>query len=116
MTTNETTAQHTPGPWHVDSRPVRGEAASISASGSKPGTRLMIAGCHDVDGYSGNTAANARLIAAAPGMLGALETARTALDNMRNARRLGWEYDEATAWKDADAAIDAAIRAARGEE
>ena len=105
------TGRHTPGPWQVDPRPVRGEAASISAPGSKPNTRLMIAGCHDVDGFSGSTAANARLIAAAPGMLEALAFIIELADAQRRAgdRHLTVRQDQLDNAR-------AAIRAARGEE
>ena len=55
-------AQHTPGPW-----------AKIGASVANASTRKTIAVAVGCDGNSGEEEANARLIAAAPELLEALE-------------------------------------------
>jgi hypothetical protein len=76
-------AQHTPGPWTVGRGYLRGMKASIEALGTAPDTRLIIAHVDNVDGFRGETDANARLIAAAPGMAALLA------DTIRR-----WDTDE----------------------
>lgn len=66
-----TTTTHTPGPWTVKIFP---DKAIVSAP------RETIT-CFDEQPVSDITAANARLIAAAPAMLQALKEARWALTN-----------------------------------
>ena len=82
--------KHTPGPWHDGRIPSRGRiyiVPSVSEGGVFEWT------------------ANARLIAAAPELLAALETARALLEHVPHIP------DEAH-WHQ----INAAIRKARGEE
>lgn len=63
-------SKHTPGPWHVGQSSKRGHEvwARTSDTGS-----MMVAGC----GHAEFDQANARLIAAAPELLEALEDAAT---------------------------------------
>ena len=58
-------SKYTPGPWTVDPPTIRSLRHSIQASRA----RLIIAHIDDVEGFTngcGSTAANARLIVAAP--------------------------------------------------
>ncbi len=76
--TTQNTAAHTPGPWHVNSTEAHGEACSYAAliigaesAGSPCVASLEFGGTIETD--SETTKANARLIAAAPELLAALE-------------------------------------------
>lgn len=113
-------AQHTPGPWHIDTD---GEG--------RP--NAIVTSTHDHDGldddicevYGGNydddatREANARVIAAAPCMLTALETARELLDEAMSVHIYdadnGEEPDPDCAYAAGLAEIDAALRKAKGE-
>lgn len=63
------TAQHTPGPWNVSGQPIEFDEA-IVADGPIAIARLPRAGQAALNGQMG---ANARLIAAAPDLLDALQ-------------------------------------------
>ena len=93
-------SRHTPGPWEINER--HGGVIYIEGVGN------TVAICHD-DGFDIDHAeaeANARLIAAAPQMLEALEAA----DALIHRLLMGADY----AQKEVEE-IRAAIRAAKGE-
>ena len=62
--------EHTPGPWTIGPKFIGTMSSVIKERGNG---KLIIAHIDDVDGFEGDTAANARLIAAAPELLKALE-------------------------------------------
>lgn len=69
-------AAHTPGPWYVD-----GDGHVTANADDEHGICRPII-CERVMGFSGDEAANARLIAAAPEMLEALRKAHSAISDL----------------------------------
>ncbi len=72
--------EFTPGPWEYAGRSLRGMTATILAPGDQG--KLIIAHVDDVDGFRGDSEANARLIAAAPDVMAALLQAKDALSDI----------------------------------
>lgn len=70
-------SKHTPGPWFAqDTRLVGGQVAVVGPNHDrKAGEQGVMVVAH-VNGRSGEQGANARLIAAAPDLLAALQAAR----------------------------------------
>ena len=96
---------HTPGPWHIATEPDSGNyAITVKSPGISSHVANIFAGrlCEE---HGGSAYANARLIAAAPDLLAALEALRGDL--------LRYPNDDARREMIVDAA-DAAIAAARG--
>lgn len=92
MTTNANPTSHTPGPWTVEyaiSSNGEGRPRITGMHSALTGGALILASLHDPDGRSH---ANARLIAAAPDMLEALNLA--ADDLHMTLRRLEVERQE----------------------
>ncbi len=71
---------HTQGPWSVDSNDARDEAQAILSDT----TGCIVAEAYALD-RPGDCEANARLIAASPGMLEALNAARAVIQDDRDA-------------------------------
>lgn len=65
--------QHTPGPWRVERQNPSPTTGEWMISGAKPGYLAEVRDCG-----SGDVAANAKLIAAAPDLLAAIEAMRVA--------------------------------------
>ena len=65
--------QHTPGPWRVERQNPSPTTGEWMVSGAKPGYLAEVRDCG-----SGDVAANAKLIAAAPDLLAAIEAMRVA--------------------------------------
>lgn len=84
QTTNETTVQHTPGPWIIETD--ESGLATVTDSATE-GIEIAKIRTHSirigikVPDLREEKTANARLIAAAPELLAALEAIRTAYDN-----------------------------------
>ena len=68
-------SKYTPGPWEIGKPLMRFMHAEISARGYHKDQRLIIAHVDSVDGFKGNSRANAHLIAAAPDLLEACKAA-----------------------------------------
>ena len=79
-------AEHTPGPWaHYDDRDTT-QRHEIAATGK------TVARIYCTNGHEEEDDANARLIAAAPELLSALEAiAQIQRDRCENARAEGWK-------------------------
>jgi hypothetical protein len=79
-----TTTQHTPGPWHIGSG--NGEGSIFAKNGRmrlETGGTTLYAICHNVSTWNiDEDDANARLIAAAPDLLEALETCVSELNQL----------------------------------
>ncbi len=71
QTGSPVTAQHTPGPWKYERFQTTADTWLIERRDS--GRKSFIAETHCTLGHGGNAEANARLIAAAPELLAALE-------------------------------------------
>lgn len=65
-------AEHTPGPWHADGSRVWGDTAELQSGGTMLRHKIADAAYHAEGGFE-EQHANARLIAAAPELLAALE-------------------------------------------
>ena len=65
--------RHTPGPWRVERQNPSPTTGEWMISGAKPGYLAEVRDCG-----SGDVAANAKLIAAAPDLLAAIEAMRVA--------------------------------------
>lgn len=78
-------AKHTPGPW---------ETLTFSNHELQTDIAMVKIGCrvHKI-GYSGEDWANARLIAAAPELLGALKQCRLALEPYDDVKPRDWKTD-----------------------
>ena len=79
-----TTTQHTPGPWHIGSG--NGEGSIFAENGRmrlETGGTTLYPICHNVSTWNiDEDDANARLIAAAPELLTALETCVSELNQL----------------------------------
>lgn len=71
----ENAIKHTPGPWHIGVRQPNSDKFIYGQDGSEVANCDMLTNFHDVN------LANARLIAAAPDMLEALEKAASILED-----------------------------------
>lgn len=84
------TTTHTPGPWQL-----KKNMSSVGIFDSV-GRHITRVPCVDQQSVRGE--ANARLIAAAPELLAALQALTSAVDQFTNAAHLGWpELDQARA-------------------
>ena len=72
---------HTPGPWTYRGLD-HGGRPMIATEDDRRGCYLLVALAEDVDGFSGNTLANARLIAQAPALREALRACLDAFDKI----------------------------------
>ena len=108
-------AKHTPGPWRLwadEDRPDVNQRVGDYGIGSPNPDGTRIATVHE---YEDDTEANARLMAAAPALLSALEDAATHLDQAAYSLAQAGKIDQARAAEiDAQHAL-AALRLARGE-
>jgi hypothetical protein len=110
---NETAdqSQHTPGPWFVAGREIHDRSTEYSETGARIGnTPNSIAEIHPVP--RGDAEANARLIAAAPELLAALEWCEKNLADI--ALPLADKYGHCTSMKSALDRARAAIASAKG--
>jgi hypothetical protein len=73
ITENGMKSQHTPGPWRVERQTPSPTTGEWMISGAKPGYLAEVRDCG-----SGDVKANAKLIAAAPDLLAAIEAMRVA--------------------------------------
>ena len=101
VTPGGSVAGHTPGPWYADGREVRGA-----------GSWTIAQGFHTPDGA---VERNARLIAAAPDLLAALQGAIGALEFSQDYHRDLGNEDQAFAADRLDAARAALAKATAGE-
>lgn len=102
--------EHTPGPWVVVGKEIHDRLTEFDDQGARIGsTPNSIAEIHVMP--FGNETANARLIAAAPGMLAALEEMRWYL----NSDKIRWSENANLPVKQWEARLDTAIAKARGE-
>ncbi len=105
-------AKHTPGPWVFSSNLREGGIARIMPSYRQRFCIATIPTGNDTDAKE----ADARLIAAAPELLGALKSARQTLDSLRNALHYGKEQSRGNqVCIERLSEIDAVIAKATGE-
>lgn len=76
------TGKHTPGPWHIEWSMAQGGEAHHVCDSRDMGDLSTIATVHFHDDTEGETKANARLIAAAPELLEALEAGPSTLHEL----------------------------------
>lgn len=86
------TTQHTPGPWKVDGEPHDGDGAVIKAIMDDEGLIVahVIGGDEEMEDWLPEDEVNARLIAAAPQLLEALQALWLAVADARDANGHAW--------------------------